>query len=123
MSEASGTLNGLIDIAERTLCCRQRITPGDFDDFSREVAALQPPVGVTLSDAPRNLVAVLMCFWQSPDAQRPLWMTAIAALLQLVRGDLSQIIEARRRPLEPEPNTTYRTGGGMPRDRYPSAGR
>ena len=102
MSEASSTLNGLIDVAERTLCCRQRGTPADFDDFAREVSALQPPVGVTFSDAPRNLVALLMCFWQSPDVQRPLWMTAIAAILQLVRGDLSQIIEARRRPIEPD---------------------
>jgi hypothetical protein len=121
MSVASSILNGLIDVAERTLCCKQRITPADFDDFAREVAAMQPPVGVTFSDAPRNLVAVLMCFWQSPDAQRPLWMTAIAALLQLVRADLSQIIEARRRPLEQD--ATYRTGGGTPRDRSPNAGR
>jgi len=114
MSDISRTLVQLIDVAERTLCCRQPLSPEGFSDFTREVTVMPPPVGVTLSEAPRNLCAVLASFWQSPEPQRPLWLTAIAALLQIVRSDLSQIVEARRRPLEPE--TTYRTGGGMPRD-------
>jgi hypothetical protein len=114
MSEISACLNQLIDVAERTLCCRQKLSPPDFEEFAAEVRAIQPPVGTVLSEAPRNLIAVLACLWQSPEPQRPVWMTVVAALLQLVRNDLSQVIEARRRPLEPD--TTYRTGGGMPRD-------
>jgi hypothetical protein len=114
MSEVSATLLGLIDVAERTLCCKQHIRPEAFDDFAREVSAIKSPVGTALSDAPKNLVAVLGCFWQSPEPQRALWLMAIAALAGLVRADLSQVIEARRRPLEAE--STYRTGGGKPRD-------
>jgi hypothetical protein len=114
MSEISSTLNQLIDVAERALICRQRIMPDGFEDFVDAIAAIQAPVGATLSDAPRHLVAVLGSFWRSPDAQRPLWLMTIAALLQLVRDDLGHVIEARKRPLEPD--TAYRTGGGMPRD-------
>lgn len=123
MSEVSATLVRLIDVAERTLCCRQMLFPAAFDELAAEVNTLQPPVGVALSEAPAILVTVLAAFWGSTArSQQGLWLNAVAALLQLVRADLSQVIEARRRPLEPE--STYRTGGGMPRDdRHPSARR
>lgn len=119
MSEVSATLVRLIDVAERTLCCRQRLFPAAFDELVAEVNALQPPVGAMLSDAPSILVSVLAAFWGAPEsAQQGLWLNAVAALLRLVRSDLSHVIEARKRPLESD---AYRTGGGMPRDRYPSA--
>lgn len=122
MSEVSTALNQLIDVAERTLCCRQPLMPAGFDDFAAEVGRMQTPVGAVISDAPGLLVALLARFWATNEAQRPLWLMAIAALLQLVRNDLSHVIEARRRPLDPD--ATYRTGGGMSRDdRHPSARR
>jgi hypothetical protein len=102
MNDVSHILVQLIDVAERTLCCRQHLTPADFAEFAQEVMAVQPPVGVMTSAAPRELVAALGYFWRSPEPQRPLWLVVIAALLQLVRNDLSQIIEARRQPLEPD---------------------
>jgi hypothetical protein len=102
MSEVSATLIRLIDVAERTLCCRQQLIPGDFAEFAQEVTAVQPPVGVAISAAPRELIAALGYFWRSPAPQRPLWLMVVAAFLQLVRDDLSQIIEARRQPLEPD---------------------
>ena len=75
---------------------------------------MHSPVGAVLSDAPGLLLEALASFWRATEHQRPLWLAAVAVLLQITRHDLSQVIEARRRPLEPD--TTYRTGGGMPRD-------
>ncbi len=102
MSDVSGTLNQLIDVAERTLCCRQRISPDGFEELLADVRDMRPPVGAVLSEAPRVLIGALAALWASPEPQRPLWLMTIAALLQLVRADLSQVIEARRRPLEPD---------------------
>jgi hypothetical protein len=114
MNDVSGTLNKLIDVAERSLCCRQNGAPANIDEIACEVANMHSPVGVVLSDAPGLLLEALASFWRAAEHQRPLWLMAAAALLQITRHDLSQVIEARRRPLEPD--TTYRTGGGMPRD-------
>jgi hypothetical protein len=102
MTEVSSALNKLIDVAEKALICRQRIFPEGFEELVAEVRDLQPPVGVALSHAPDVLITVLARLWQSPEGQRPLWLMAVAALLQLVRADLSQVIEARRRPLDPD---------------------
>jgi hypothetical protein len=102
MTEVSATLIHLIDVAERTLCYRQQLTPTDFAEFAHEVMAMPTPVGVLMSPAPRELVAALGYFWRGTEFHRALWLIVIAALLQLVRNDLSQVIEARRRPLEPD---------------------
>jgi hypothetical protein len=103
VSDPSSILVRLIEAAERTACCRP-VT--DLNELGELVGELRSPVGAPLSRAPVVLMAVLMANRTGPLAS---WGVVAAALLPMLREDLTRVMEARRRPLEPDAGA-YRGG-------------
>lgn len=101
MSDPSSTLLRLIDWAERAICCRASATLSELEELERQIGKMQPPVGAVLSRAPVLLTVALLETYRGAHWDRR-WMLVIGVLLPMVRDDLSNIIEARRRPLEPD---------------------
>lgn len=95
--DVSSVLLRLIDAAERVVCCR---SPVPDCDLAPEISHLQSPVGAPLSAAPGLLLGALIAFNIAPD--KATWRMIIGCLLPLVRDDLGRVIEARKRPLEPD---------------------
>lgn len=102
--EPSTILVRLIEAAERAVCCRPT---EELHDLGIAVGELREPVGAPLSRAPVVLMAALMALHFGQGAG---WRVVIGALLPMLRDDLSRVIEARKRPLEPDAGA-YRGGG------------
>jgi hypothetical protein len=106
-ADPSSVLIRLIEAAERTVCCRPIMH--DIGELGEAVGELRSPVGAPLSRAPAVLMAVLTAMRAAPGAGSG-WSVVAAALLPMLREDLTRVIEERRRPLDPDPASSYRGG-------------
>lgn len=107
--DPSSILIRLIDAAERVVCCRPAYI--ELPELAASIGDLQSPVGAPLSPAPALLMQALAALAQGRYAdQVTVWRMIAGALLPLVRDDLTRVIEARKRRIEPDVGT-YRGGG------------
>lgn len=108
MTEVSIILTRLIDAAERVVCCR----PPNLDEVVAEATDLhlRSPVGIVISHAPDLLMRGL--YAAADRRYETEWRMIVGALLPMVRADLSRVVEARRRPLEPDTASQFRGNRG-----------